>query len=131
MAPKMDVSVLGAVATAAIALALQVLGVDEQTLAAGFVGSIIGNAFAPPMARGRAICVFAAAACASAMVGAAATEVGLHHWPTFRDAATTLRSAAVVLLGIGLHPIVKALVDIIPSGARRISTLLRGNNGPR
>lgn len=101
---------------------LALLGVDAGQLTAALVGCVIGVTFAPPVGRWHALCLFAAAVCASAI---AASGLGplLAGWLPALSPAVAGKVAALAV-GVLLHPIIQALSvatpGLIKAAAERI-----------
>lgn len=100
---------------------LALLGVDAPTLTAALIGCVIGVSFAPPVGRWHAVCLFAAAVCASAI---AASGLGplLSSWFPVVTPAIASKGAALAV-GVLLHPIIQgasvAAPALIRSAAER------------
>lgn len=91
---------------------LSLLGVDAPTLTAALIGCVFGVANAPPVGRWHAVCLFAAAVCASAI---AASAIGplLSSWLPAISPALASKGAALTV-GVLLHPIIQGLSAATP-----------------
>lgn len=87
---------------------MAVLGIEPQALVWGFVGASIGATFAAPSSRWRAVSLFVAVTCSSALLGTLAAAQWL-------GGTALARNGMALLLGIGFHPLMAAFIANMPS----------------
>jgi len=103
---------------------LTLLGVDAPTLTAALIGCVFGVSFAPPVGRWHAVCLFAAAVCASAI---AASAIGplLSSWLPAISPALASKGAALTV-GVLLHPIIQGLSVATPRLIKAAAARIEG-----
>ena len=92
---------------------LALLGVDAPTLTAALIGCVFGVSFAPPVGRWHAVCLFAAAVCASAIAASALGPL-LASWLPALSPAIASKGAALTV-GVLLHPMIQAASVAAPA----------------
>lgn len=103
---------------------LALLGVDAPTLTAALIGCVFGVSFAPPVGRWHAVCLFAAAVCASAIAASALGPL-LANWLPALSPAIASKGAALTV-GVLLHPIIQGASVAAPALIRSVAERFGG-----
>lgn len=111
-----------AIAAAASALIVELLGVEPQTLAWSMVGAIFGSSLAPPAGRFRQVLVFGGVVLASSLLGSVIAEALGH-------SSMRWRNVWCFIFGGLFHVIAATVVTEVPGIVRSLLQIILTRRG--